>query len=93
MAKSIFNEHFGIIHVLFSLIVFLFGGIAAVYYAIREKKVIRYPSAVLGVIGLAALTLFTSDTYLGIGPGGMERMIVYPLLLWGILFAGTLLSA
>ncbi len=90
---GIFNEHFGVIHVIFSFIVFFFGGIAAVYYSAREKNVIKYPSAVLGIIGLIALGLFTSDIYLGIGPGGMERMIVYPLLLWGVLLSGRLLAA
>jgi hypothetical membrane protein len=34
----------------------------------------------------------TSPLFLGIGPGGMERMIVYPALLWLILFSGSLMS-
>ncbi len=33
-----------------------------------------------------------SDLFLGIGPGGMERMIVYPSLFWLILFSGHLMT-
>jgi hypothetical membrane protein len=37
---------------------------------------------VLGFVGWLALVLFVSDHYLGIGVGGMERLIVCPTLLW-----------
>ncbi|MCX9076244.1 MAG: hypothetical protein OIN88_16610 [Candidatus Methanoperedens sp.] len=42
---------------------------------------------------LAALVLYGSDIYLGLGPGGMERMIAYPVLLWGTGFGGYLMSS
>jgi hypothetical protein len=44
----------------------------------------------LGVLTLGALVLFISGhflesrNFLGLGPEGMERMIVYPAMLWGI---------
>jgi len=41
---------------------------------------------------LIDLILFTSGNYFGLGIGGMERMIVYPMLVWGLAFAGYLLS-
>jgi hypothetical protein len=49
-------------------------------------------------IGLIASGSFTSNVsydsifYLGLGPGGMERMIVYPLIIWLAGFAGHLLT-
>ncbi len=89
---GVFNENFGTIHVIVSAVVFIAGGIAALYFAATEKSIIRYPSAVLGVIGLSATVLLETNVYLGIGPGGMERMIVYPILLWGVLFSGWLLA-
>src|SRR5947199_267685 len=46
----------------------------------------------LGVRSLAALGLFISNNFLGLGNGGMERMIVYPVLTWGIGFGGYLLG-
>ena len=37
----------------------------------------------LGGLTLVSLALFVLGIYLGLGPGGMERMIVYPVILWG----------
>jgi len=34
------------------------------------------------VVTLLALVLYASSTYLGLGEGGMERMIAYPALIW-----------
>jgi len=36
--------------------------------------------------------MYIGDIYLSLGPGGMERMIVYPVLLWVIGFSGYLMS-
>lgn len=92
MGVGIFNENFGIIHSLFSAAVFIAGGIAALYFSATEDTIIRYPSLALGLIVLSATVLFIMNEYLGLGPGGMERLIVYPALLWGLLFAGRLLE-
>jgi hypothetical protein len=39
-------------------------------------------SIILGSMTLAALALFGSGAYLGLGAGGIERMIAYPALMW-----------
>jgi hypothetical membrane protein len=39
---------------------------------------------VLGVITLVATALLLPGVYLGFGPGGMERLVVAPILLWAI---------
>lgn len=39
-----------------------------------------------GIICLAAFTLFLLDIYLGLGRGGMERLVSYPFTLWMIIF-------
>jgi hypothetical membrane protein len=85
-----------LIHSIFALFAFVFGGIAAVtcYKVVRGP--FRYLSALLGVASLVALVLFTlteSYGYLGLGVGGMERMIVYPTQLWIIGFGGYMLSS
>ncbi|MCI4350806.1 MAG: DUF998 domain-containing protein [Thermoplasmata archaeon] len=41
-----------------------------------------------GVVTLIALLLFLAGIYPGLGPGGMERVIIAPILLWAIV-AGT----
>jgi len=46
----------------------------------------------LGTMSLVALVLFSSGIYLGLGKGGMERMIAYPALLWMVGFSGHLMS-
>ena len=85
-------ETTGIWHSVFSLIVFLFAGLSAIVTYRFQKKPMGYFSFILGVITLIALILFIGDIYLGLGPGGMERMIVYPTLLWAIGFGGHLMA-
>jgi hypothetical protein len=43
-------------------------------------------------MGLAALALFAGNTYLGLGAGGMERMIFYPAMIWTLGFGAYLLG-
>ena len=92
MGVGLFTEDAGVLHVFFSLITFLFGGIFAVASYKLEKPPLSYLSVVLGVVSLAALVLFATGNYFGLGKGGMERMIAYPTLLWAVGFGGHLLS-
>ena len=57
------------------------------------KAPFAYFSVLMGMIGLIAFALFISEFFLGLGAGGMERMITYPLLLWVIGFGGNLMSS
>ena len=51
-----------------------------------EKKPLSYISVILGAVAFLAI-IFTTlgqrgfGSYLGLGLGGMERLIIYPLLL------------
>ena len=89
---GLFPETTGIWHSIFSLIVFLFAGLAALVTVKFQRKPMSYFSIVLGLITLAALFLSVGGVYAGLGPGGMERMIVYPVLLWSIGFGGHLMA-
>ena len=100
MGVGVFTEDFGVIHMVVSLIVFLFGGLSAIF-SVLCSRVHKFPlvkmpfsaiSIILGLITLAALGLFFGRIYLGLGPGGMERMIAYPVLLWGAGFGGYLIA-
>lgn len=87
-----FPETTGIVHAIMSLIVFLFGGLSAVLsYQVQEAPM-NYLSIVLGAVTLAALGLYTAGIYAGLGPGGMERMIAYPALLWLVGFGAHLMK-
>jgi hypothetical membrane protein len=87
-----FNETTGIFHSIFSLIVFLFAGISALMASRYVKPPMSIFSIVLGLLTLIALALYVPKIYLGLGQGGMERMIVYPVLLWAIGYGGHLMS-
>jgi len=49
-------------------------------------------SIILGLMALGALGLFWGRIYFGLGAGGMERMILYPILMWGAGFGGYLIA-
>ncbi|HID05443.1 MAG TPA: DUF998 domain-containing protein [Aigarchaeota archaeon] len=86
-----FPETAGVLHTIFSLVTFAGAGLAILPTATVLKPPMRFLSLALGLTTLAALVLFASDTYLGLGPGGMERLIVYPALMWALAFAGYLM--
>ena len=43
-------------------------------------------------IGLVALSFFLKNVYLGLGIGGMERIVSYPQTIWMIVFGAYVLS-
>lgn len=90
---GIFPETMPAPHAIFAFVSFLFGGLAAILTSTRVRPPFRYISILLGIAGLVALGLFVGGQYAGIGFGGMERMIVYPVLLWEVAFAAYLLAA
>ena len=92
LGVALFPETAGPVHAIFSLIVFLFGGLAAVASFQLEELPMNYLSILLGAVSLTALGLTISGTNLGLGPGGMERMIAYPALFWLIGFGSHLMK-
>lgn len=82
-----FPETTGLPHLIAALITFLFGGISAIVISIKRN----YFWTALGLMTLIALALYVMKDYGPLGPGGMERMIVYPEIIWGISF-GTYLT-
>jgi hypothetical protein len=46
----------------------------------------------MGLLTLIAFVLTVSHHNMGLGPGGMERMILYPFALWAVGFGGYLLN-
>lgn len=89
---GVFPETSGNVHSIFSLVVFLFAGLNAVVNARLQRKPMFYFSVILGLATLAALVLYVGGADLGLGAGGMERMVVYPVLLWGVGFGGHMMA-
>ncbi len=89
---SIFTENYQSIHTILSLAVFALGGLSAIVSYRFEQSPLSYVSAVLGVVTLLALVLGALGINLGLGAGGIERVIVYPTLLWMIGFGAHLIG-
>ena len=92
LGVGLFPETTGIWHSVFSLIVFLFAGLTALVTARFQKKPMFYFSILLGLFTLVALLLYIPGEYLGLGAGGMERMVVYPVLVWSLAFGGHMMA-
>ena len=78
------------IHSVVSLVTFLGSGFALVFLALAMSRDTRWQGLraytfVSGGVTFVAIGLFASGHYLGIGPGGMERVVVAPILLWAII--------
>ena len=87
---------------------FGFGGLSAIASFKVSKSPLSAISVILGAMTLGALALFAgglvtagaltsseppaSEFFLGIGPGGMERMIAYPALMWLAAFGAHLIT-
>lgn len=101
MGVGVFTEDSGAIHMVVSIIAFLFGGLSATFSAIcsyvHEFKLLKTPFsvivAILGLMSLSAMALFAGKVYLSLNFGGMERMILYPLLMRGAGFGGYLIAS
>ena len=81
---GIFPENIIVPHSICAITVFVCGGMCA----ILANRVFSGPwswfSPALGIITLAAVVLLGAKIYLGLGAGGMERIIAYPLIIWAI---------
>ncbi|MEM0349617.1 MAG: DUF998 domain-containing protein [Candidatus Caldarchaeum sp.] len=88
LGVGLFPENIPVLHTVFSFITFFFAGLAAVYGLRVFNRLMGVISLVCGLTALAALVLFASGNYIGLGHGGMERLIVYPVLSWGLLLSG-----
>jgi len=105
---GVFTKDFTLAHGAVSSAAFFFAGLSAIASFKVLKKPLSLISIMLGAMTLAALALFSSGMvtsgsltsteaidssfYLGLGPGGMERMIVYPALMWLAGFGGHLVT-
>jgi len=98
MGIGVFTKDFRTVHGAVASTAFFFAGLAAISSFKVLKKPLSLMSIVLGAMTLGALVLFSigmitsgsltsdiaydSDFYMGLGPGGMEHMIIYPAGLW-----------
>ncbi|MEU6666070.1 DUF998 domain-containing protein [Streptomyces sp. NPDC046727] len=75
-------------HVLGALLIMAMGNIGLVLTGVGLADDVpgplRWASSLLGATAITAFGLFLSGRYLGLGMGGMERVAVFPLLVWAL---------
>lgn len=90
MLVGIFPENtIGTLHLLGAFMAFGLGNLSLVILSLALKRVrqsFRLYTFLSGVLTLTAFGLFLFHIDLGLGRGGMERLVSYPQTLWLILF-------
>jgi hypothetical membrane protein len=93
---GVFPGDTGNIHAIFALLAFIAGGLAAVVSPTVQSPPFSVVSVVLGVVSLSSLALYMilgdSDPMAGLGIGGVERWIAYPINAWTLAFGGYLMG-
>ncbi|MDH5439574.1 MAG: DUF998 domain-containing protein [Candidatus Bathyarchaeota archaeon] len=98
---GLFPENVRPMHGVVTPIALTFGGLSAIASYNLQKPPLSYISVLLGALSLALSVLFypymglpreSLTSYLGLGEGTMERLIICPILLWIIGFGSHLIG-
>jgi hypothetical membrane protein len=83
------------LHGLGATLAFLFGNISIIVLgcSLRLPWVLRTFSIFLGVVALVALAAYASSHFIGLGHGGLERVVAFPQTVWLIVIGAYLLSS
>lgn len=96
LGVGIFPGDTGTVHAVFAQLTFIAGGVAAILSALVVGSPLRYLAVVLGAVPLVNLSLYIAlqdDWFVsGLGPGGLERWIAYPIVFWLVVFGGYLMA-
>ncbi len=98
MGAGIFPLNTSDLHSIFALLAFLFFNLQPLITSTKLTSTIKIMSLFLGVIGLifVVIMIIGDSGYTAIfgiiGHGGAERMIVYPPMLWMMVFGGYLIG-
>jgi hypothetical membrane protein len=94
LGVGLFPGNTGAPHAIFAMVTFVAGGVAAICAARVTTAPFRLVSFVLGAVSLATLSSYIllgdSSPMAAFGIGGIERWVVYPVILWVIAFGGYL---
>jgi hypothetical membrane protein len=106
MGVGVLTKDYTFAHAAVASTAFFFSGLSAIASSKVLQKPLSTISLALGAMTIVALGLFSagivtggsftdptafdSAFYLGLGPGGIERMIIYPSLMWLAMFSGQL---
>jgi len=85
---GVFPEDVMPAHLIAALVAFTVGGVAPIYTSRMVDPPLKRVGLAMGILSIASLVWFMAGGGLPswpLGPGFVERMIVYPLMAWGIL--------
>jgi len=96
LGVGVFPGDHGTVHALFALLTFIAGGLAAVVSLTILTPPFSYIAVILGLVALMTLLLYfvlgDSSPMAGLGIGGVERWVAYPVLLWTMGIGGYLMG-
>jgi hypothetical membrane protein len=78
-------------HGIFQALALGFGALAAIFSFRRREAPLSYVSVLLGLVSLGCTIAFfpylglgvdDMSTFIGLGKGAMERLVIYPIILW-----------
>jgi hypothetical membrane protein len=100
MGVGIFTKDATTIHSITTVIFFLFSGLSAIFAVICSYvhgfKLMEMPfsaiAIILALIELGGFPLFVARINFGLGMGGMQRIVLYPILMWLTAFGGYLMA-
>ena len=88
---GVFPTNMQPLHGVFQVFALWFGAFSAILSFRKQEAPLSYISAVLGIVSFVASIVFLpylglgandTSTFLGLGKGVMERIVIYPLILW-----------
>ena len=92
---GIFPENtVSVLHSIGAALPFLIGSVGVVIlgFSLEVPKIFRIYTVSTGSISLAALGAYASGHYIGLGEGGLERVVAYPQTIWMIILGLYLLG-
>jgi hypothetical membrane protein len=96
LGVGLFPGNTGNPHAIFAMVTFVSGGVAAIAAGRVTGSPFRFLSVLLGAVSLVTLgtymALGDASPMAPLGIGGIERWIVYPVIVWVIAFGGYLLG-
>jgi hypothetical membrane protein len=101
MGVGIFPANLQPMHSIFTLLAILFGSFAAVASYAYQTKPMSIISVVLGLMSFVLAMIFipylglpfgSTETFLGMAKGSLERWAINPILAWIIAFGGYLMG-
>lgn len=93
---GVFPGNWGTIHGLSALLTFVAGAVSAMTSGTVIRSPLRFITTLLGVISLLTLLSYyvmgSGSPMAVFGPGGLERWVAYPIVLFVIAFGGYLVG-